>query len=307
MRLGVCTLFEGNYHYGLGALVNSLHASGFKGCIWAGYRGDLPPWALPLRTVEGHGIYSVSEDCEIRFVPVQTKWHLTNYKPVFMLQVFDCDPGLQGLVYIDPDITIRCGWDFVRDWVSFGVALVEDITNGTMPADHPIRRKWAQFSTRLGMTGKRNLTRYYNGGFVGVSRNHQSCLHLWKRLIEELPGEGINLAGFMAAGREHPFGATDQDTLNLMAMTTEEPLSTIGPEGMDFVPGGFTMTHGVGSPKPWNKHMIAQALDGRRPSPADHAFFKNVTSPITLYSPLQLRFKKLKLRCAAAIGRLWSR
>ena len=38
----ICTLFEGHYHYGLAAFINSVLRYNFKGCIYVGYKGKLP-------------------------------------------------------------------------------------------------------------------------------------------------------------------------------------------------------------------------------------------------------------------------
>ena len=45
----VCTLFEGDYHLGLAALINSLVRNGYRGRIAVGYHGALPPWLNQLQ------------------------------------------------------------------------------------------------------------------------------------------------------------------------------------------------------------------------------------------------------------------
>ncbi len=49
MKAIICTLFEGRYHFGAAALVNSLYRAGYRGELYAGYKGELPFWALKAK------------------------------------------------------------------------------------------------------------------------------------------------------------------------------------------------------------------------------------------------------------------
>ena len=59
MTAVACTIYEGEYHYGVGALANSLYRQGYRGDLWVGRRGDLPPWAAP---VDRDGTFRVTTD-----------------------------------------------------------------------------------------------------------------------------------------------------------------------------------------------------------------------------------------------------
>ena len=124
MNIAICTLYEGHYHFGLAALVNSLEVNGFKGSIYIGYRGALPPWAViaepdpSLQWSEGKSL-KLTSHLSLHFLPLSTKWHLTNYKPTFMLDLFKGPAaGAKGIFYFDPDITVLRSWDNFEDWIS---------------------------------------------------------------------------------------------------------------------------------------------------------------------------------------------
>ncbi len=308
MLTSVCTLFEGDYHYGLGALVNSLYNNGFQGVIWAGYRGEVPPWAKPLIICQDYQEFIAAKNCAIRFIKLDVPVHFANYKPDFMLKLWkNYCPEIETLFYFDPDIVIKCRWSFYEKWGSREIALCQDIVNAYMPSNHPIRIIWREFAESKGYSCHRQLNQYFNSGFIGIPKNHQSALSLWQKLLKSVEEVGIDLSVFMPGDRSQPFLGTDQDTLNLMAMITPHPLSTIGPEGMDFVAGGFTMSHAVGSPKPWRKQMIYGALRGKAPTLADKGYWQHTQSPIQLYSQQTLLWKQVDLRCGAAIGRFIQR
>src|SRR5437867_3787766 len=123
-------MFVRDFHKGVAALVNSLCAHDFRGIVWAGYEGDLPPWSRPLQVTPNYAERQISCHCSIRFVRLSTPKHFTHYKPEFMLQVLDqLDPDSTGICYFDPDIVIKCRWTFFEEWISNGVALCEDVNS----------------------------------------------------------------------------------------------------------------------------------------------------------------------------------
>jgi hypothetical protein len=306
MNSAVCTLFEGSYHYGVGALANSLYAQGYRGVIYAGYRGDLPPWINGARAGGGLKDFSPAEGLTLRFIPLITKIHLTNYKPDFMLSLWQeqC-PQAESLFYFDPDITVIGGWPFFESWVRSGAALCADV-NPSMPPQHPLRQAWKQFYQPHGIVFRRELDMYFNGGFVGVHRQHAEFLRCWQKLQELMAPEIGGLQNVNVRDRTYLFHKTDQDALNVAAMCSESPICPIGQDGMDLQlgGGGYVMSHAVGGQKPWRKQFLKSVcLRGESPSRADRFYFRHVESPIRLYPAAALSFKRASLLTASMVGR----
>jgi hypothetical protein len=306
-RHTICTLFEGDYHHGVAALVNSLARAGYEGTVWIGYRGSLPVWVNQLKSLNVPGEYLVADKIRLAFVLLNTKIHFANYKPQFMLdllanQANDAD----HMWYFDPDICLRCSWSFFETWSRFGIAICQDAINNILPANDPLTLQWIEIGINAGLGRPRPLLHYFNSGMVGVSVANKSFLELWQRMIELAIAGGSNTHKFSTGNRERPFFMLDQDAMNIAAMCTEHPLTTMGPDAMGFIPGGYTMYHVMG-PKPWRGSMTRRALDGRKPSLASKFYLTHTTSPIRIYSPLQLRLKKLDCSVATAIGRFYHR
>jgi hypothetical protein len=304
----ICTLFEGDFHIGLAAFLNSLVAAGYAGTVWAGYRGSLPPWSNQLdRSSDGVREYRISGGINLVFVPLATKIHFTNFKPEFMLSLLAGPARACGyLWYFDPDIFLRSRWEFFAKWERYGIALCEEIVDNKLPENAPLRHEWIEIASTIGLRNPRALNHYYNGGMVGVAAAHVGFLEVWRKLIERAGEVGCDLRTFMPGDREMPFHASDQDALNISAMYSEFPLSTLGPQGMGFVPGDVKMYHTVGQ-KPWRGSFLLRALAGIPPSNAMKFFFSQVSSPIRPYSFLGLRVRKLACSISALLGRFYRR
>jgi hypothetical protein len=308
MNIAVCTLFEGDYHLGAGALVNSLHASGFRGTLWAGTRGALPPWAAgAVQDKPGIQRLAIAADFCIAFVQLQTEVHFAYYKPELLQRVLsEFAPEADAAIYLDPDIVLKCPWEIFPRWVEDGVALVEDL-NPNLPPRHPLRIAWLHVLAEHSLTPRRELGRYYNSGFVGVPRTQLAFLAEWQRtmaMIRECLGAHHHIKFGCATDVFH---STDQDALNLALMLTDTPLNTAGPEAMDFAVGGHYLSHAVGTPKPWQGGFIRKSLRGYPPSTAAKEFFNHTRQPISVFPAGKLKRLTLALKLAALVGRFYRR
>jgi hypothetical protein len=314
MNASVCTLFEGHYHFGVAAWVNSLYYQGYRGAVYVGYRGTLPHWSKEATddsslSWPGAKTLQVAEGLQLHFLPVTTEFHLTNYKPFFMLSILEGFSQLDSLTYFDPDIVVKCKWSFFENWLSHGVALVHEISYNDMPPSHPLRMEWLKVIKQAGLQSARDIHSYINGGFCGVSRKNIEFLKVWANITQV----AIRQFGLTPDQWSHDYDRTfmfhsqDQDTLNITAMCSSSPISEMGPEAMDFVDGGFTMSHCVGSPKPWKKKYLASALKGIPPSKAEKAYWLHTTNPILIHSDFSLKITNASIMVAALIGRFYKR
>lgn len=303
----VCTLFEGHYDQGVAALANSLYHHGFRGDIWIGYRGDLPGWAQPLQESDGRNFFEPVSGMRLHFQKVETQRHLTNYKPDFISAMRQLHfPEAERIFYFDPDIVVKTDWAFFEKWAGNGVALCEDV-NSPMHSTHPLRMLWRHFFQPHGFAIAQELDVYVNAGFVGVSRENWDFIELWQRLLGLMESETNGLSELGVKDRAYPFHKPDQDALNAAAMFTARAVSIAGKDAMDFIHGGFLMSHALGHPKPWRKAFIRETLRGYPPSLADHAFWQHTAAPIDLFPEKTRRWRKLNLAIASGLGRFYAR
>lgn len=299
MKSAVITLFEGHYHLGAAALINSLHASGFSGVVICGHRGPKPAWAANAGAIR--------DRIELKWVEVEANLHLTYYKPTFMRDCWrtHCSDADQ-LYYLDPDIVVKAPWSVIERWAQDGIALVEDV-NANFPSRHPYQLAWKDFFARHHLQPVRSLDRYYNAGFVGLPRAQANLLDVWIRVVEIAGQELGNLGKLKNSGPHALFHSADQDALNMALLLGDFPLNATGPEGMDFLPGGHLLSHAAGGTKPWRGGFLRDALKGRPPGPAQKNFYLYADGPLPVFPKGTLARHRASLKLAALIGRFYRR
>jgi hypothetical protein len=321
MISAVCTLFEGHYHYGVATLSNSLYKNGFRGDVYVGYRGNLPNWILKDNK-ESIGKWKDSitlktaQGLKLIFLLLDTNYSLTNYKPDFMLELWEGPAAdADALFYFDPDIVINYPWTCFEEWINCGVAVCEDI-NSPFQEFHPRRVGWRDYFKNHHITLQFKNQIYVNGGFLGLSKKDLSFLVLWIKL-QEIMGEAIGgLENSIFSNQSYNstilkregfqiFNKSDQDALNATIEAYNGTISYMGKEGMGFGLGDTSMSHALASPKPWKANYLLRAIHGRPPRTVDVSYWKNTNYPLLAHSKWQISIKKISITMAKVIGRFY--
>ncbi len=315
MKIIVCTLFEHDYHLGAAVLVNSLCRSGYKGTIYAGFRGPLPPWT-ENRVKQVHDAeweVSAMPDVRICFLRLETSAHFSNFKPDFLLQLEKrIHAESDAVIYCDPDIVIESDWLYIEEWLSCGVALCEDV-NSPRSENHPRRAGWRRFFKPLGFDLRFRSAFYVNGGWIGLKWEHRRLLEVWQKLLARITESlgGQDIVG-VEGGRLLPrngfancFSQPDQDALNAaLEACPDLPVSILAQEAMGFNAGIPVVPHAVGPAKPWQRNYLMDAFKGLPPTLADKAFWRNAEAPLHPFSADFANYKRMELKVGAAIGRV---
>jgi len=307
MTTALCTLYEGDFHHGLAALANSLIHAGYRGDLWAGFRGDLPAWATAEKG--GGELAGVARHGEVRvvFVRLETAMHFGCYKSGFIRRVLDeFAPGADAAVYTDPDLVVEAPWSLIEPWVHAGIAVCEDV-NSPLGDGHPWTVAWRAFCARHGVAIRRTPAWYANSGFVGVPRAHAAFLDAWTHAMA-LVGEEIGgLDRLKTFDPFSPFNSVDQDAFNLACWMTDYPVQPAGRAAMAFGPGLALFPHALGPNKPWRGGHFQRALRGLPPAYAHKAWLRFAGQHFQSMPAGKLRRLRMGFGLAALMGRFYRR
>ncbi len=303
--IAACTIGEGDYHYGVAALANSLFAHGYTGILSVGWRGPLPPWMSQTRA-NSRGVFNLN-GVQIKFVNLNTDWMLANYKPLFMQEVLkDQNSEVGGVAYFDPDIVVECPWNRFEDWINNGIAVCRDNCFPVVSKNHWLRRRWLELLRQEKKDVSNFTESYFNSGFVGVSNDNRCVLEDWANLIEVSVKHGVDLTKFKQGDRWWHLQVPDQDLLNVALMLHPDEICELGTEGMSFSPGWKVLAHAVDNPKPWRRRYLSHFIrTGQSISFAHKQFwYYSQHGPIRAFSKTKSWLHLSDLRLASLLSRL---
>lgn len=305
MKPLLISLYQGNYHLGVAALINSALRHGFDGRI-ALYHNEsrLPKWTNQLISTGPETFRS--GDVKISFHRLNAPRHFGYEKPFAMSEAFETFPDCDSVIYADPDVLFLGPWAFFENWITLGVAFCLDSQFPYLPAEHPWRAEWKKLvGNATGLTC-RSVANYPNSGFVALPRSQAAFLELWKKLTLYYEKQGGDTSSFYLEKR-HQAIVGDQDLMAAALMGWTGPESILGPEGMGFTEYYFALCHDIGRPKAWKRNFTREALQGVKPSRGSALFLEYSQSPIALFTPQQFKSRSLSFRVAQAISRFWKR
>lgn len=295
----VVTLYEKQYHYGVAALINSLHKHHFDGLVYIGYKGILPEWVSQLEPKE-NGYYELN-GLSVKFERIDTSMHFGYYKPEALINVLNQYHAVESIYYFDPDIVINTDWIFFKNWTNSGICFCLDNCFSFVHRNHPWRKEWIELNNS---TLKNDIDFYVNGGFIGLKRRDKNFLERWIGLTYKYQCNGGDISKYMKDGSRAI--KTDQDILNAtITISPDLPLSIIGTEGMGFSQPAYLMSHAVSNIKPWKKNFLKHLIQyGIKPSTSEKDYMIYANYPIAPYSRRSFWLKANNLKLAAALGRV---
>jgi hypothetical protein len=299
------TLYQGHYHIGAGALINSAIRHGFNGRIALYHENDrLAEWTRDL-TADGPDRFRIG-DLQISFHRVSPPRHLGYHKPFAMRQALADHPDCDAIVYADPDVLFLAPWSFFDDWIKRGVAYCLDGHFPYLPAEHPWRANWKELiGTATGLASQ-PIPYYPNSGFIALPREQAGFLDLWAALTEQFEKNGGDTKRFRQDERYHAITG-DQDLMAAALMAWTGPVSILGPEAMGFTEYYFILCHDIGPRKTWQRNFVAEAVDGYKPSRPSALFLEYADHPLPVLSPSELASRRRSFNFARIIGRFWKR
>ncbi|NML63651.1 hypothetical protein HHL22_00355 [Hymenobacter sp. RP-2-7] len=317
MNSAICTLFEGNYHYGVAALINSLCKQGYKGTIYVGYRGKLPDWSAnavqnPTLYWNDSSILQVSHEVQVHFLPLDTHYHFTNYKPDFILKLWEnLASEATAIFYFDPDIVVTAPWIVFENWTAYGVCLCEDI-HSPKAQHHPVREEWRLFFGARGFKLNFKESIYANGGFIGLRKKNIGFLITWRAIQEAMASvigglDNSFLSILPDSLPFDPFSIPDQDAMNAAVEAWDGIVSFVDKAGMSFSASSSLMSHAIGTGKPWVRKPLVSMLTGTPPRRADRDYWNSANGPILSQPTGLVRRRQIAIRIAALLGRFYSR
>jgi hypothetical protein len=302
------SLAEDRYFLGLAALVNSVVKNGrYIDKIVVGYRGLLPTWLPKLAESKNGKSCTLACGICIEFVFLESNLHMVHEKPKWFKYLSHVlEPQASEYFFYDSDIVVINRMSFFGEWVKEGVAICEDV-NYDMSYNHPIRQQWGRLAAEEGIVVNKKINRYYNSGFLGWTSENKSFIDDWERCFNAISKKSGDMKQFRVQDRTHTVLSANQDSLNLAAMTTNCPISIIGPEAMGFHYGLALMSHPTGA-KPWNREYIKEFISGYPPRASDIDFWDNVNgSELNPLSNSYVKRKQILCKLLKGLGRFYQR